>query len=452
MMLMAFVLGISMSGCSFMGLDAQMAISPPKANADQQEIHRLLQGDNTELRFIYPKSGEYRSAIIMKDFTGDGQEDAVGFTWTASGVRVDFLEKDSKTGSWALISGYDNSATQVDRVCFGDLYGDGRMDVLIGWGNAQIAPATPGVYHYNRETVSEEIFDSKYDEMLLADFNGDGVEEVFLIQTARQMLMDDESHGLIPAAAQIYTLKGGNASLISETEANNDVTVFTSIKFGKITDDITGAVLDGTLSDGRMTTQAFYFDRYQKLWTVPRYPNDPEVLSPFIRPAGTYFSAADINRDGIIEMPAAKKLPGIPDDIKPDSTSYLVDWSIPEISDDVEYKTVLSTFANTAEGYWFETPHWLKDELTAISDPAERAVTYYKVKTEEAEYGETEYLLGSRLFTIKVSGGMEWQKSGGYEVLKERDDTVYAIKTYTLETKYALAVENIKNDFHLFTG
>ena len=451
-LLLALLLAVSMSGCSFMGIDTQMSISPPKANADQQEIHRLLQGDSAELKFIYPKSGEYRSAIIMKDFTGDGQEDAVGFTWTPAGVRVHFLVKEKKDG-WQLIADFDNSATQVDRVCFGDLYGDGRTDVLIGWGNAQNSPATLGAYHYDRETVSEEIFDAKYDEMMSADFNGDGVLEIFMIQTVQQMLTDDESGGLIPAAAQVYTLKGGSATVISETEANNDVTIFTSIKFGHIADDIPGIVIDGTLSDGRMTTQAFYLDRHQKLWTIPRYPNDPEVLNPFIRPAGSYFSAMDINKDGIIELPAVKKLPAIPKEVRPDSTSYLVEWNTPMIGDDVEYRTVLSTFINTSAGYWFKTPSWLKDELTAISDPDEESVTYYRVKKDEGENGETEYLLGPRMFSVKVFSSDDWKQLGDssrYEMLEEYDNMVYGILIYTRENKYISAVEKIKEEFHLF--
>ena len=54
--------------------DAQALMSPPKSNIDQQSIHKLLQGSRQDITFIYPKSGEYRSAIIMRDFTGDGRK------------------------------------------------------------------------------------------------------------------------------------------------------------------------------------------------------------------------------------------------------------------------------------------------------------------------------------------------------------------------------------------
>ncbi len=82
-------------GAPSTGLDAQNLMSPPRANLEQQGIYELLQeGDSQELTFVYPKRGEHRSAIIMKDWTGDGVSDAVGFVSTeGGGVEVHFLEK-----------------------------------------------------------------------------------------------------------------------------------------------------------------------------------------------------------------------------------------------------------------------------------------------------------------------------------------------------------------------
>ena len=132
-LLAALFLCAVLSGCSFVMFDAQALMSPPKSNIDQQSIHKLLQGSRQDITFIYPKSGEYRSAIIMRDFTGDGREDAIGFcALEDDSVEVQFLVK-SEEDVWKTVFTARNPATQVDRVCFGDLNGDGRSDVLIGW-------------------------------------------------------------------------------------------------------------------------------------------------------------------------------------------------------------------------------------------------------------------------------------------------------------------------------
>ena len=46
---LGLLLCLCLSGCSFSMLDAQNLMAPPKANADQQSIHQLLQGDRTEM-------------------------------------------------------------------------------------------------------------------------------------------------------------------------------------------------------------------------------------------------------------------------------------------------------------------------------------------------------------------------------------------------------------------
>ncbi len=84
-------------GVLLLGLDAQNLMSPPRANLEQQGIYELLQGDGQELTFVYPKRGEHRSAIIMRDWTGDGVEDAMGFVSPeGGGVEVSFLEKEEE--------------------------------------------------------------------------------------------------------------------------------------------------------------------------------------------------------------------------------------------------------------------------------------------------------------------------------------------------------------------
>ena len=114
-------------------------MSPPRANLEQQGIYELLQeGDSQELTFVYPKRGENRSAIIMKDWTGDGVSDAVGFVSTeGGGVRVSFLEKYQER--WRTAASFVNAATQVDLVTFGDVNGDGLLEIPV----ASQLPAIP---------------------------------------------------------------------------------------------------------------------------------------------------------------------------------------------------------------------------------------------------------------------------------------------------------------------
>ena len=64
------LLAVALTGCSPLGLDAQTLMKPPKATGERQEIYSVLEEKaNHQLTLRYPKAGEYRSAIVMKDVT-----------------------------------------------------------------------------------------------------------------------------------------------------------------------------------------------------------------------------------------------------------------------------------------------------------------------------------------------------------------------------------------------
>ena len=74
------LLAVALTGCSPLGLDAQTLMKPPKATGERQEIYSVLEEKaNHQLTLRYPKAGEYRSAIVMKDVTGDSNDEAIAF-------------------------------------------------------------------------------------------------------------------------------------------------------------------------------------------------------------------------------------------------------------------------------------------------------------------------------------------------------------------------------------
>ena len=70
---LAVLLALSFSGCSELtGLDAQALMSPPKTTADREAIYALMGGGVGDVTLVYPKYGDYRSAIISRDVDGCG--------------------------------------------------------------------------------------------------------------------------------------------------------------------------------------------------------------------------------------------------------------------------------------------------------------------------------------------------------------------------------------------
>lgn len=448
-LLLGAILCFSLSGCSpFTVFDAKNLMSPPKANADQQAIHKLLQGSQQDVTFVYPKSGQNRSAIIMQDFTGDGVKDAIGFCSleNAGGVVVQFLIKTA--GEWHTAASFTNTALQVDRVCFADLTGSGVSDVLIGWGSAAGTTgrtAAVNAYHYDGNSIEEYTL-GIYGEMALTDLDGDGVSEVFTVDTF--LPAEEEGDEPSPATARLYAWRDGSMRKLYSAGADNSIISYSSALSGQLTPTLRGVVLDGSKADGSMTTQVFYLED-GTLKNAPPGVNAEDYSNLFSRPSTAPIVCRDINGDGLIEIPVVSLLPSIPPDGDLDPTCYLVEWSMFER--DSHRQLVVRSLMNTAENYWFPLPYELTGRVSASNDPERRMVTYTEAMPPQEDGSQ---LLGSPLFTIRVFTRSSWERrgqSGGYERLASQGDRVYGILVYTRDEKLLQSIETIKSSFRLLS-
>ena len=434
---------LTQTGCSFSGLDPQNLMSPPRANLEQQGIYQLLQEDRQELNFVYPKRGDYRSAIIMQDWTGDGVSDAVGFVALDKGVEVYFLEK--RQDGWRTAASFVNTASQVDLVCFGDLNGDGTEDVLIGWGSAAGTTgrtASAAAYLYQEGNVMEAALGT-YGEVSLTDFDGDGVCEVFTVD--KYVAAEEEGAEALPAQAHIYAWQDGALQELHTASADNSITSYTAIHFGKLGRDLSAVVVDGAKADGSMTTQVFTLED-GLLLNSPAGVNSESYQNPFSRPSAAVFTSQDVNGDGLLEIPVASQLPAIPEDVSLDSTSFLVEWVNADTSGN--YETALTALMNLGENYWFRLPASLVGKISASNNTAARSVTYTEVVTGE----DGSQLLGSPLFTIRVFTRSAWDSRGetsGYEQLAAQGDLVFGIQTLTQDAEHLRAIAQIRSQFHV---
>lgn len=446
--LAALALGIlvclTQAGCSFSGLEAQNLMSPPKASMDQQGIYELLQGDRQELTFLYPKRGNYRSAIIMRDWSGDGVSDAIGFVaLEEGGAEVSFLEKEED--QWRLAASFVNTANQVDVVLFGDLNGDGREDVLIGWGSTAGTTgrtATVSAYLYQDGNVTEHSL-STYGELTVTDFDGDGSWEVFTVD--KYLAAEEEGGESLPALAHVFSWEENSFREVYTANADNSISSYSSILFGQLSQDRWGVVLDGSKADGSMTTQVFYLEN-SLLKNGPPGVNTETYQNPFSRPSAATFVSQDINGDGLVEVPVVTQLPCIPERVSLDSTSYLVEWSVFQAPGDA--RTVLPALMNMGENYWFRLPGQFSGKISASNDTSKRTVTYTQVVTDE----EGVQLLGSPLFAIRVFTRSAWDSRGetsGFQWLAERGDLVYGIQALTQDQGTLNAIALIRQNFHL---
>ena len=361
---LAMLLALSFSGCSELtGLDAQALMSPPKTTADREAIYALMGGGVGDVTLVYPKYGDYRSAIISRDLDGCG-------------------------------------TSQVDKVFFGDLTGDGMDEIIVGWGDPLTATASVSVYYVDGDTIREfSMTTVSYSEMLLTDFDSDNIKELFVLQAAQT------SGEEIMALGGLYRFDGDQPYVSKTVPLDAAVTRYTSVSFSQVNSWRRAAVLDGVKADGHMLTQVIGYDEASDRLISP-LSNEENATD---RPTAAAAVSRDVNKDGILEIPTAE-LTINGSETTADSTGYVITWNTYSLQDNT-LTPVCTSILNTAENYNLFLPS-SEDNYGCQNDTVTRTATFFTY-TQIGFNGN--YLGREDKFSIRVYTEEDWAE-------KEQDD------------------------------
>ncbi len=436
----AVLLAFLLSGCSFVGLDAQTLMQPPKPTGEKADIHALLAskaGDKMTLK--YPRSGDYRSAIITHDICGDKNEEAMAIYQKgdeSTGTNIMFMKKD---GTWTDMGFFNNPAAQVDKVCFGDLNGDGKDEVIVGWGSSLNITSTICVYYYKNGKMNELKLDQNYTEMAVMDFDGNGRDEIF---TANVSVGDE------PALARLYAIKDNAAEMIGSCRLDNGVSKYASVQTGLINEKQNGIVLDGIKSANSLVTEVLYWDKAGKMLKSPFY--DPKTQSANYTARSTSVVSKDINGDKIIEVPVVNLLPGYTGTAT-DEAAYITNWHRYDTQTNT-FIRVMSMVLNYSDGYWFLIPDIWRGKITTKTDTATRTITFYEWVTPKKN---APGVLGAALLKIQVFSLKEWEDgtgTSGFFKLLDSNNLVFAANCPSPQRLLSLSTADVKDSFKLINA
>lgn len=153
-------------------------------------------------------------------------------------------------------------ATTVDKVCFGDINGDGHDEAVIGWGSNLNNSTTICVYYYENGKMCELKLEQSYTEMVVMDFDDDHSDEIF---TASVTVGDQ------PAIARLLRVRDDQLEIIGSANLDTTVTSYASTTAGIISEsgNLKGVVLDGRKSADTLVTEMLYWDKETSILAIP---------------------------------------------------------------------------------------------------------------------------------------------------------------------------------------
>jgi hypothetical protein len=435
----ALIMSFMLSGCSFIGFDAQTLMHPPRPTGEKADIHTLLvKKGGEDITLKYPQNGDYRSAIITHDLCGDYNEEALAIYQKgdeSSGTNIMFMKKD---GKWQDMGMYNNSAAQVDKVCFGDLNGDNKDEVIVGWGSSLNNTSTISVYYYKNGKMNELKTEQGYTELAVMDFDGDKMHEIFTANV---------SVGEKPASAQLFRAKQDHLEMMDSCPLDSGVTKYASVQTGLINEKQTGIILDGMKSADTLVTELIYWDNNEKSLKSPFF--DLYTKSADYTKRNTSVVSKDINGDKIIEFPIVNLMPGYNEKVTDDS-AYVTNWNRYDTRSNT-FVRAMSMVLNYSDGYWFLIPDIWRGKVTTKTDTTKRMITFYEwVSSDKNPNGA----IGAALLKIQVFSDVEWENgkgTTGFYKLLDSDNMVFAANSPSPNNSLSLNSGDVKNSFKLIS-
>lgn len=422
------------SGCNLVSLNLDTVLSPPKLTDEQKQIYDALVeqvGSNIQLK--YPKSGEYRSAFVIYDINGDGEEEALVFyqpdanSSTGANLRVNVLKKD-KEGNWRSTYEIAGEGSDVDKLMFANLgYGEEETSIIIGYSSTGGTEKHFKIYNYTESGRLEgNIYEESYSLLDLLPDNGEGKERLFFVSTSQET-------GTAQPTGKLLNCSGTAFQVTAEIRMNRNVTEYVSVSHNQF-ENVTSIYIDGLEGGSVMCTEVIVY----RDGMISNPLLEAEQLETTQRAAGIY--CRDIDLDGNVEIPTQEYMPGYSASSR--EAFYVTGWKSyhPESQ---EFYLKTQTYLNSNDGYALELPEAWIGHVTAKLSADSTDVKFFVFQNSLDE--DTQEIF--RLKTVSRTKLSEELETGYVEVASIGQLSYVAKIAEEVPEEYRISISTLKGMF-----
>lgn len=415
-------------GCNIADLSFEESLRPPRTMGDEAEIEKLISktaGSNYTLK--YPKSGSYRSAIIMNDLNGDGVDEAIAFfKGKDETAGVHMLLMYNQDGEWKTSGDYVTETTDVDCVDFADIDENDGLEIIVGY-----TTYTPNVNFLACYTYSNGVTDTiqagqNYSSFYCGNLDNNGKSEIITLS-----LFSAENQA--KASMLSYSKEKKQIFVKSSAPMDPNVVKIKSIGMSDFDGSVKGVVVDGSFASEELVTQVIYYNQSLAVLRNPLYKEKQK--NPTTRTVGVL--STDFDGDSKLEIPMAEKLPFHGEDMALTVADKISWCSFNPANETLTVKSVVAE--NRKCGFSVKQPSkWVDRSYTAIND--ENSMKLYEWVNNA---------LGEELFEVKAFDVSAWDKGkiDGFTLIYRDNRYAYAFTNPQGKSPMKLTNDEIKTAF-----
>ncbi len=415
--------------CSKSRTVADNLIAPPQLFPEQDSIMKALRTSvGEDISLEYPKTGENRSAFLMCDLNGDGENEVVAFyrpaASQAAGDLVHMNVLSSSDDRWSSVCDIVGEAAGIDRVSVGNF--SGRCEIIVGWELMQGREKTLVCYSLSGTTPVRD-YSAGYVEFAVADFwkqsEGDELITLNYSQTAENLVQPLQH-------ARLICLKDAQFKAVSSIPLDSRVTGYKSCAAGKYSENSIGFFLDGIIDASAVNTQILTVGKNGQI-------NNPLLKNNITDTENVHRSTMltqDIDGDGVLEVPHQEAVTGY-EDVPESEKLYKTVWK--RLEGGALKKSAVMYISSTL-GIRINIPQRLDGNVTIKAIAAQNELVFF-------EYSGSLEKSSTELFKIRVSSRELYERQDGYDILKSNDYTVVTVNITDEENELCPTWETLYN-------
>lgn len=393
------------TGC--VGQSAETLYTLPKQPDEYYDLQNAIdQVLGMGAAYSGPLTGSNQQAVQLADLDGDGEDEAIVFVKVSGpkSLKAYIFDKEAE-GTYQNTAVIEGDGSAFDAADYVQIDGEPGLEIIVGRQLSEQISQSLGAYAY-REGRLVELMTANYAEYTAVDLDGDDCRDIFILRQEA----DDRT-----GTAELYRYSGGQMVREPEVSLSTGAKEIKRMVTGYVSDRVPAVFVASTYSQEEIVTDIFAFldGGFRNISSNA----ETGLSAQTVRNYNVY--AADIDKDGLVELPTPVALPSTN---AAEETFWVIDWF--NLGVDGQRTTKMTTFHSYQNGWYLELPESWHDRMTVS-----RTVTELDVHGHVFSKWNGRGIEPEEIFTVYAFTGenrLEQAQAAGCFLLAEKGETAYA--------------------------
>ncbi len=332
-LIMAVVLSATLSGCMLKSGDDLLSL--PKPPSDYLMLQKNLDVITaTGASLTSPNTGKNQAPIQLIDIDADGEPEAISLfklSDESGQFRIYVHKKDGD--SYRELGYIEGHCDAIESINYPRFNSSGERSILVSWqlGSSPELGMTVCLY---KDDQLKTVLDTEYSNLVIDDLDQNGSDEIITI-------INEAKTGRF--STKLHEFRNDSIKMISETPLSKKAEEVDRIITGNLSDGARAVFVDSITEDNGLVTDVLM----QKGEDLVNLALNDATGSGEKTTRKLSVHCADVDSDGVIEVPASELLPGYRE--SPDAQWSLL-WS--RFSSDGVFQSLFRTYHNFSEEWY----------------------------------------------------------------------------------------------------